>query len=86
MLEKLTEKFSDLSRQMSGQAKISDKNIEDAVNEIKMALLDADVNIRVVRRFVNHTIEEARGEKVLKAVNPTNVHKACSRPYGQPSW
>ena len=70
MLEKLTEKFSDISRQLSGQAKISDKNIEDAVNEIKMALLDADVNIRVVRRFVNHTIEEARGEKVLKAVNP----------------
>jgi signal recognition particle subunit SRP54 len=70
MLEKLTEKFSDLSRQLSGQSKISDKNIEDAVNEIKMALLDADVNIRVVRRFVNHTIEEARGEKVLKAINP----------------
>ncbi len=70
MLEKLTEKFSDLARQISGQAKISDKNIEEAVNEIKLALLDADVNIRVVRRFVNKTMEEARGEKVLKAVNP----------------
>ncbi len=70
MLEKLTEKFSNLTRQISGQAKISDKNIENAVNEIKLALLDADVNIRVVRRFVNKTIEEARGEKVLKAVNP----------------
>ncbi len=70
MLEKITEKFSDLSRQLSGQAKISDKNIEDAVNEIKLALLDADVNIRVVRRFVNQTVEEAKGEKVLKSVNP----------------
>ncbi|MBF9017636.1 MULTISPECIES: signal recognition particle protein [unclassified Oceanispirochaeta] len=73
MLEKLTEKFSDLSRQLSGQAKISDKNIEDAVNEIKLALLDADVNVRVVRRFVNSTIEEARGEKVLKAVDPSQM-------------
>ena len=70
MLEKLTERFSDISRQMSGKGKISDKNIEDAVNEIKIALLDADVNIRVVRRFVNRTIEDAKGEKVLKAVDP----------------
>jgi len=70
MLEKLTEKFSDISRQLAGKGKISDSNIEDAVNEIKLALLDADVNIRVVRRFVNRTIEEARGEKVLKAVDP----------------
>ena len=35
-----------------------------------MALLEADVNLRVVRRFVNSTIEEAKGEKVLKSVNP----------------
>ena len=70
MLEKLTEKFSDISRQLSGKGKISDKNIDDAVNDIKMALLDADVNLRVVRRFVNSTIEDAKGEKVLKAVDP----------------
>ena len=73
MLEKLTEKFSDISRQLAGKGKISDKNIEDAVNEIKLALLDADVNIRVVRRFVNRTIEDARGEKVLKAVDPSQM-------------
>ncbi len=73
MLEKLTEKFSDVSRQLAGKGKISDKNIEDAVNEIKLALLDADVNIRVVRRFVNSTIEDARGEKVLKAVDPSQM-------------
>ncbi|MEI6875458.1 MAG: signal recognition particle protein, partial [Spirochaetota bacterium] len=38
--------------------------------EIKLALLEADVNLRVVRRFVNATLEEARGEKVLRAVDP----------------
>ncbi|MBN2049319.1 MAG: signal recognition particle protein [Spirochaetales bacterium] len=70
MLDRITEKFTDIFRQVSGKAVISEKNIEDTVNEIKVALLEADVNVRVVRRFVNHTIEEARGEKVLKAVNP----------------
>jgi signal recognition particle subunit SRP54 len=70
MLEKLTEKFSDIARTLSGKAAISEKNVEDAVEQIKLALLDADVNLRVVRRFVNATLEEAKGEKVLKAVSP----------------
>lgn len=70
MLERISDKFSDIFRQISGKATISDKNIQDAVEEIKVALLEADVNLRVVRRFVNRTIEEAKGEAVLKAVNP----------------
>lgn len=70
MLEKITEKFSDVFRSLSGKSKITEKNIEEAVEQIKIALLDADVNLRVVRRFINSTIEEALGEKVLKAVDP----------------
>ncbi|ULQ59611.1 signal recognition particle protein [Brucepastera parasyntrophica] len=70
MLEKVTNTFSDIVRKISGKSTITEKNIEEAVEEIKMALLDADVNLRVVRRFVNATIEEAKGEKVLRSVNP----------------
>ena len=70
MLEKISEKFSDIARILGGKASISEKNVEDAVEQIKLALLDADVNLRVVRRFVNATLEEAKGEKVLKAVSP----------------
>jgi signal recognition particle subunit SRP54 len=70
MFDKLTQKFSDAFRFISGKAAITEKNIEDAVDAIKMALLEADVNLRVVRRFVNSAVEEARGEKVLRAVNP----------------
>lgn len=70
MLEKLTNAFSDVVRTVTGKAKISEKNIEEAVDKIKMALLEADVNLRVVRRFVNSTIEEAKGEKVLRSVDP----------------
>lgn len=70
MLEKITSTFSTIARTLSGKSTITEKNIEDTVEQIKMALLEADVNLRVVRRFVNSTIEEAKGEKVLKAVDP----------------
>jgi signal recognition particle subunit SRP54 len=70
MLDKLTQKISDAIRIVSGKAVITEKNIDDAVDAIKMALLEADVNLRVVRRFVNSTIEEAKGEKVLRSVDP----------------
>ena len=70
MLDRLTNKFSDIMRQVSGKGKISEKNVDEAVEEIKVALLEADVNLRVVRRFVNRTLEEAKGEAVLKSVTP----------------
>lgn len=70
MLEKITDTFSNIIRTISGKSTITEKNIEETVEQIKMALLEADVNLRVVRRFVNSTIEEAKGEKVLKAVDP----------------
>ncbi|MEI6389082.1 MAG: signal recognition particle protein [Spirochaetota bacterium] len=70
MLEKLSEKFSDVVRSIGGKATITEKNVEEAVEQIKLALLEADVNLRVVRRFVNSTLEEARGEKVLRSVQP----------------
>lgn len=70
MLEKISERFSDIARTLGGKSAITEKNVEEAVEQIKLALLDADVNLRVVRRFVNATLEEAKGEKVLKSVSP----------------
>ena len=70
MFDSISDKFSSIMRTISGKSKISEKNIQDAVEEIKVALLDADVNLRVVRRFINRTTEEALGDKVLKAVDP----------------
>jgi signal recognition particle subunit SRP54 len=70
MFDKLTQKVSDALRFMAGKSAISEKNIDDAVDAIKTALLEADVNLRVVRRFVNSTIEEAKGERVLRSVDP----------------
>ena len=70
MLEKLSNAFTDVIRTVSGKSSISEKNVEEAVEQIKLALLDADVNLRVVRRFVNSTLQEASGERVLRTVNP----------------
>jgi signal recognition particle subunit SRP54 len=70
MFDKLSQKITDAFRFVSGKSVISEKNIDDAVEAIKLALLEADVNLRVVRRFVNSTIEEAKGEKVLRSVDP----------------
>ncbi|MFA7128861.1 MAG: signal recognition particle protein, partial [Sphaerochaeta sp.] len=70
MFDSISDKFSGIMRTLAGKSKITEKNIQDAVEEIKVALLDADVNLRVVRRFINGTMEEALGEKVLKAVDP----------------
>jgi len=70
MLERLSNKLTDIVRQIAGKAHISERNVQDAISEIKVALLEADVNLRVVRRFVNRTTEEALGEKVLRSVSP----------------
>lgn len=70
MLEKISETFTDVFRSISGKASISEKNVEDALERIKIALLEADVNVRVVRRFINGALEEAKGEKVLRSVTP----------------
>jgi signal recognition particle subunit SRP54 len=70
MLERLSDKLTQIARQVSGRGAISEKNVKDAVEEIKLALLEADVHLRVVRRFVNRTLEDATGDQVLKSVTP----------------
>ncbi|MDT4762966.1 signal recognition particle protein [Sphaerochaeta sp. PS] len=70
MFDSISDKFSGIMRTLAGKSKLTEKNIQDAVEEIKVALLDADVNLRVVRRFINGTMEDAMGEKVLKSIDP----------------
>ncbi|AFG37289.1 signal recognition particle protein [Spirochaeta africana] len=70
MLDRISQKFSDLFRSVSGNNRITEQNVRDVVQEIKVALLEADVNVRVVRRFVNRTLEDATGDAVLRSVSP----------------
>ena len=57
MLDSISRSFSDIFRHIAGKATISEKNVQDAVEQIKVALLEPDVNLRGVRGFVNRTIE-----------------------------
>jgi signal recognition particle subunit SRP54 len=70
MLDTLNEKFSDAFRALSGKSKISEQNIEDTLKTVRTALLEADVNFKVVKDFIEKVKTQALGEKVLKGVKP----------------
>lgn len=70
MFDTLSEKFDSAFKNLRGKGKISESNIEDALKEVRTALLEADVNFKVVRSFINSVKEKALGEKVISGVNP----------------
>ena len=70
MATALTEKFSRLVKQMSGQARITEANVQDMLREVRMALLEADVALPVVRDFVARVKEKAMGQEVLGSLKP----------------
>lgn len=70
MFDNLSEKFSDAFRSLRGKNKISEENIEETLKQVKTALLEADVNFKVVKEFVERVKTQALGEKVLKGVEP----------------
>ena len=70
MFDQLSGKFQDAFQSLTGKGKISESNIEEALKTIRTALLEADVNFKVVKNFITSVKEEALGEKVLRGVNP----------------
>ncbi len=70
MFDNLSEKFSDAFRVIRGTNKISEENIEETLKLVKTALLEADVNFKVVKEFVEKVKSQATGEKVLRGVQP----------------
>jgi len=70
MFDNLSDKFSNVFRKLSGQAFISEGNITEAIDDIRLALLDADVNYAIVNEFIEEIREECIGEKVVKSVTP----------------
>ena len=70
MFDTLSEKFSDAFKHVQGKGKISESNIEDALKDVRTALLEADVNFKVVKSFIAAVKESALGEKVISGVNP----------------
>lgn len=68
--ESLSEKIQMSLRRLTGRGKVNEKDIEDAMREVRISLLEADVNYKIVKQFIAEVKEKALGEKVMKSLTP----------------
>jgi len=70
MFENLTDKLQRAFKNLRGQGKLSEENIGEALRELRLALLEADVNVKVVKDLIDHIREKALGTEVMTALSP----------------
>ncbi len=70
MFDALTDKLNDVFKQLKGQGKLSEKNVEVGLKQVRMALLEADVHYRVVKRFIADIKTRAMGQEVMGSLTP----------------
>jgi signal recognition particle subunit SRP54 len=70
MFDRLTERFQKVFRDLRGTSRLSEKNIQDALREVRMALLEADVHYPTVKSFVDRVKTKCIGQEVLQSVSP----------------
>src|SRR2546427_5964264 len=88
MFESLGEKFDSLLRKLRGQGKITERNIEEALRDVRLALLEADVNLNVVRDFVEAVKRDPLAAEALRSLTPEQhfvklVHRELVRLLGE---
>lgn len=71
--DSLSERLNKTMRNIAGKGKLTDSNMEEMLKEIRLALLEADVNYRIVKDFLNSIRERARGEDVINSVSPSEM-------------
>src|SRR6201998_641568 len=71
MFENLSERLQRAFKNLRGQGTISEENMQEALREIRIALLEADVNLNVVKELIEHIREKALGQEVMTALSPT---------------
>jgi len=87
MFDNLTNRLSGVIKTLRGQARLTEANIQDALREVRMALLEADVALPVVKDFIAHVKERAQGQEVLASLTPGQavigiVHQEMARLMG----
>ncbi|MCK5548064.1 MAG: signal recognition particle receptor subunit alpha, partial [Thermoplasmata archaeon] len=90
MFEGIVDRFQSLFRGLGGYGKLSEKNIADAMREVRLALLEADVNYKVVKEFIARVKEASLGENVMRSVTPGQqmikiIHDEMTRLMGTAS-
>ncbi|MFO1351746.1 MAG: signal recognition particle protein [Gammaproteobacteria bacterium] len=73
MFESLSERLLETVKRLRGQARLTEDNIQEALREVRMALLEADVALPVVKDFIDHVRERAVGREVMNSLNPGQV-------------
>lgn len=71
--EALQDKFSKVIKKLKGQSRLTESNMDEMLKEVRIALLEADVNYKVVKEFINKVKEKALGEKVFDKLNPSEM-------------
>ena len=71
--DSLTEKLNSIFSKLSGKGRLTESDVKSAMREVKMALLEADVNFKVVKQFVSSVQERAVGEEVMNGLNPAQM-------------
>ncbi len=71
--EQLTDRFNSIFKKLRGQARLTESNMDDMLKEIRIALLDADVNYKVVKDFIAKVREESINQKVLETLSPSQM-------------
>ena len=82
--DSLTDKLSHIFKKLRGQAKITESNIEEMLKEIRIALLEADVNFKVVKAFLENVKQKAIGQDVVGKINPSQLIVKIVQPALQP--
>ncbi len=78
--EGLSEKLQAFTRKLGGKARITESDLNEMLREVKLALLEADVNYKVVKEFIANIHDKALGQDVLKSLTPrTTSSKNCKR-------
>jgi signal recognition particle subunit SRP54 len=70
MFDSLSDRFDGIFKRLRGRGKLTEKDIDDVAREIRLALLEADVNVRVVKSFIARIKERANGAEVAKSLSP----------------
>lgn len=70
MFESLTEKLNRTFKRLRGQGRLTEKNIKEALQEVRLALLEADVNYKIVKEFIEGIYQRAMGQEVMESLTP----------------
>ena len=71
--ENLSEKLNNVFKKLKGKGRLSEQDVKDAMREVRLALLEADVSYKVVKDFVREVSEKATGAEVLESLSPAQM-------------